>query len=367
MSTNRSRRIDQATAEQLLGGGTVGTSGGPAALADNAALAGLLAAAAAPAAGAAELPGEAKAMAAFREARRTPAPEPRRRTMASTAPARALSAKSAKALLAALALTALGGVAVAATTGIPGLPVVLGGARGGSGGSPASAVSVPAGTSAAASERPSVRPSTAPDRTQALGSAKTAPAPTHGSESSAHPDGSATPGRPDQGNSPAVAGLGDLCRSFEDAEANGGKAKQLLTTPPYAPLVGAAKGAEHVEAFCTSLLGKGKDHGGPATTPPRSGPTKGPADSAPSKAAHVDGQAQAQALALTGQVQALTSGLPAGLGAVAPAAGPLPDLTSLTSLTGALTALPGQVAAALPPPRPGLLPSPAAPSGVPVG
>ncbi len=124
MSTNRSRRIDPDTAEQLLGGAVVGTSAGQAPLAGHTALAALLAAAASPVGGDAELPGEEAALAAFREAGRSPVHEPRRRAMAGTAPRRTFNVK---ALRAAFAITAIGAVAVAAMASTGTLPSVLGG------------------------------------------------------------------------------------------------------------------------------------------------------------------------------------------------------------------------------------------------
>ncbi|MEZ0094824.1 hypothetical protein [Streptacidiphilus sp. EB129] len=114
MSTNRSRRIDHDTAEQLLGGAGAGTAVG------HDALAGLIAAAAAPAADG-ELPGEQAALAAFRAARLAPVPPSRKRPMLTSAVLRLLSAKVVAAALA----TALGGVAVAAATG--NMPAALGG------------------------------------------------------------------------------------------------------------------------------------------------------------------------------------------------------------------------------------------------
>lgn len=135
MSTNRSRRIDRDTAEQLLG------DAGAAAVPGDDALTGLLAAVSAPA-GDGELPGGHVAMAAFRSARlaqvsttaSTPVATPRKRNMLT--PAMLLCAKVA----ATVAAAALGGVAVAAGTG--NLPAALGG-------EPASSAPVPSASAPA--------------------------------------------------------------------------------------------------------------------------------------------------------------------------------------------------------------------------
>ncbi|WP_441245368.1 hypothetical protein [Kitasatospora sp. McL0602] len=283
MSTNRSRRIDRVAAEQLLGGGKVGSSDGPAAIADNAALAGLLAAAAAaPAAGPDELPGEARALAAYRSARREPTPEPRRRTMAKTATGRAFSAK---ALLAALAITALGGVAVAAVK----LPAVLS--------SPGANAPVAAPTAPGRTTASGPGAGRAPGTGGGSGSAgshsgldnRTATPGTVGRPSdggqahpSAGPDRSGSPDTPGQSGgteSPSpgsAAGLAKLCHSYQDREGDGTKDKQLLADPLLAPLVKAANGVEHVESYCNALVGKVKDHGGPATPSAPAAPSPEP-------------------------------------------------------------------------------------------
>lgn len=114
MSTNRFRRIDRRTAEQLLRGAAVdGQAGDPAT-----ALGDLLAAAAAPARSG-EQAGEQVAMAAFRSAQLAPAPQSRRRSMFTTKLAGLLSAKF---LAAGAAAAAVSGVAVAATTGTLDIP-----------------------------------------------------------------------------------------------------------------------------------------------------------------------------------------------------------------------------------------------------
>ncbi|AUG78163.1 hypothetical protein CFP65_3367 [Kitasatospora sp. MMS16-BH015] len=383
MSTNRSRRIDRATAERLLDGSVADTSGGPAALADNAALAGLLAAAAAPAAGPAELPGEEQALTAFRQARRTPAPAPapRRRRMASTAPARALSAKSAKALLAALALTALGGVAVAASTGNLGaLPSMLGR---GSGGDLVPVAAPPASSDSAHGAATPSRPGGTGTRSEGPGIAAkptpAAPAP-HSSAAPGHPDqpnGSASPStRPEDG--PATARDADLCRTFEERESAGAKPKQILTDPALAPLVKSAEGAEHVDAYCTTLLGKPKDHG-PTAEPthkdPGGAPTKAdhdhpatdlPARSLPSQAAQL---AQGAVGTATGAVDAVGGAVTGAVGAVGAVGteirttlpAQVPQLNQ--ALTGLLP-LPGRPGSLL---TPTTGPAPLLPGGVLVG
>jgi hypothetical protein len=99
------RRLDRATAEQLLRGGTAAGASQPR-------LAALLAAAAAPPVRAATLPGEAVALAAFQAAHRDPAPKPRRLSMLRTSLAKLLTVKIS---VACAAVLGLGGVAVAAT------------------------------------------------------------------------------------------------------------------------------------------------------------------------------------------------------------------------------------------------------------
>ncbi|HEX3588155.1 MAG TPA: hypothetical protein VHV74_00890 [Pseudonocardiaceae bacterium] len=108
MSTNRPRRIDRRTAEQLLRGTPVDRLGdGTDAVAD------LLAAAAAPVRED-ELAGQPAALAAFRSARLGPVPQPRRRSVIKSALAMSLTSKIAAL---AAALVASGGVMAAAVTG----------------------------------------------------------------------------------------------------------------------------------------------------------------------------------------------------------------------------------------------------------
>ncbi|MDH6124540.1 hypothetical protein [Kitasatospora sp. GP82] len=281
MSTNRSRRIDRDSAEQLLGGAKVGTSAGQAPLAGHAALAGLLAAAAAPADadGGPDangvLPGEEAALAAFREARRNPAPQTRRRTMADTATTRAFSAK---AVAVALVATALGGVAVAAGTGH--LPAALGGpaarnapvgAQPTSGASDGSAGRSTTGSAAgAASGQPGLNGSTPPATSQGRGQSPSVDAATGGSRSGSSPDDDA-----------AVALAVKLCHLYADRLAAGAKADPLSGEPALAPLAVAAGGADRIEGYCTAVAaavgGRDGSGGGPGNgiTIPAPGPGGG--------------------------------------------------------------------------------------------
>ncbi|MDD9379676.1 hypothetical protein M8Z33_24065 [Streptomyces sp. ZAF1911] len=263
MSTHRSRRIDHATAEQLLAGARSRVSGTHDAsvipeLAElsgapggHEALAGLLAAAAAPA-GKSELSGEQEALAMFRAARLAPAADPsaaasatRSATLAAAAgsaaaapaptprkrslltPATLLGAKVAAAALAA----ALGGVAVAAGTG--NLPTVLCGA---------------------------------PERERPAAS------PTPGNRVLDAPSPGAS-GRP----SPAVpAELADLCRAF--ARAPGPRPDEVLAEQRFAPLVAAAGGRSAVPGYCGPVGDSGPEPAvsAPAAAQPTASPTRNP-------------------------------------------------------------------------------------------
>ncbi|MFI9785971.1 hypothetical protein ACIHEI_21085 [Kitasatospora sp. NPDC051984] len=242
MSTNRSRRIDRAAAEQLLRGTTVDPEAGqdPSAGQQPAPgrpeLAALLAAAAAT--GPADdgpLPGEEGAMAAFRQARRQPAPsQHRRRKMADTALARALSAK---AMAVALGVTAVGGVAVAAGTGR--LPEVLGG--------PAPAP--PAAAAPASSPNaPDGSPTGTPSRTAKPSNAATRPG-----GASDRPSG---PASADPGQAPDLA---TLCRGFTTRVSSGAKPKEAAADPALAELLRAAGAAEKVTGYCAQLAAHGGD------------------------------------------------------------------------------------------------------------
>lgn len=231
MSTNRSRRIDRDTAEQLLGGARTGAVPG------DDALAGLLAAASAPV-GDGELPGEQAAMAAFRSARLAQistttstiaatagsagAATPRKRNMLT--PAMLLSAKVA----AAVAATALGGVAVAAGTGH--LPAALGGKPASS--APAASASAPA--SGPGEPLPGV-----------LASPEAVP-----------------------------AALAELCRAYAADSAPGAREPaEVLADRRFAPLVAAAGRPADVPGYCAPVLG---GQGETPTAPPTAQPTDGP-------------------------------------------------------------------------------------------
>ncbi|MGW4382721.1 hypothetical protein [Kitasatospora sp. NPDC004531] len=276
MSTNRSRRIDRATAERLLGGATVDPtagqdpSAGPQSGPGRPELADLLAAAAATGtAGDGPLPGEEGAVAAFRQARRQPAPrQHRRRKMADTALARALSAK---AVAVALGVTAVGGVAVAAGTGR--LPEVLGGPAPTP---PAAAAPAPA---SAASTPDAAPASAAPGRT-----AKPSGAATRPGGASGRPVG---PASDDPGQAPDLSAL---CRGFSAQVSGGAKPKEAAVDPALADLLSAAGGPERVTGYCAQLTARGDDrddrddrdqrgngHGRPSATPSPS-----PSASAPS-------------------------------------------------------------------------------------
>ncbi|MEV4557089.1 hypothetical protein AB0K51_08835 [Kitasatospora sp. NPDC049285] len=270
MSTNRSRRIDRAAAEQLFGGATVDPEAGLAPSAGRHSapgrpeLSALLAAAAAHGAeGDGPLPGEEEAMAAFRQAARTPAPQHRRRTMADTALARALSAK---ALAIALGVTAVGGVAVAASTGR--LPEVLGG-------SPDNPP--PAVASATHSSSAPGNPSGQTGSPRA-GKSASATARPGGGDGGRAGTGSTDPS--------ALPDLAKQCRTFADRVSAGAKAKDAATLPELAELLKAADGFEKVTGYCAALAAGGDQqgdtgHGRPSatTTPSPSAPTPSPSRS----------------------------------------------------------------------------------------
>ncbi|MCM1970517.1 hypothetical protein [Streptomyces sp. G1] len=257
MSTHRSRRIDHATAEQLLAGARSRVSGTHEAsvipeLAElsgttdgHEALAGLLAAAAAPA-GKSELSGEQEALAMFRAARlapapasaagsaaAAPAPAPRKRSLLT--PAALLGAKVAAAALAA----ALGGVAVAAGTG--NLPTVLGGA--------------PERERPAASPAPGTRVADAP-----------------------------SPGASGRSSAAVPADLADLCRDF--ARAAGPRPEEVLAEQRFAPLVAAAGGRSAVPGYCGPLGDSGPEPtaSAPAAAAPTASPTRNPRAANPTHA-----------------------------------------------------------------------------------
>ncbi|MEU6231879.1 hypothetical protein [Kitasatospora sp. NPDC047058] len=276
MSTNRSRRIDPDTAEQLLGGAVGGPSAGqeasltgPDARTGHTAVAHVLAAAAAPAV-AGELAGEEAALAAFREARLAPVPAVsaapatvRRRSMATATLARAFSTKAAAVVLGA---TALGGVAVAAGTG--NLPSPLGGS-GGPDHQPAVA-----GTSAPAAG--SGTPGTA------SGARQPGFGPSAGASPSADPSTGAakpsSPGAPASGEArggPVPSAMVALCRGFSDRTGKGERPRTLVADPQFGALVAEAGGPDKVEEYCRETLRRAADDDRQGATPQPRGSNDG--------------------------------------------------------------------------------------------
>lgn len=192
MSTTRPSRIDRDTAERLLAGVPAirGPGGAP--------LANLLAAAAAPGRPD-ELAGEQAALAVFRAAQLTHAPDPRRRSVLKTALAKMLTVKVA----AAAAVVAVGGgVAVAAETGA--LPNPLSAVKG--------------------------QPSASPDV-----------------------DKSKAAGGTEHGNGSPSPSLVGLCRAFQ-AGAGSAEHSKALENPAFTVLITTAGGKDKVDTYCTSLL-----------------------------------------------------------------------------------------------------------------
>ncbi|MFE1410295.1 hypothetical protein ACFW6F_05730 [Streptomyces sp. NPDC058746] len=213
MSTNRSRRIDRDTAEQLLAGAGAGAAPVHDALAE------LLAAVSAPAAsapaGGGELPGEQAAMAAFRSARRSARLAPvSSHTSASVAPRKRKMLTPAM-LVGALAAVTLGGVAVATGTGR--LPAALGG-------KPASSAPAPAASTPAFKGGE-------PTAGTLAGPAESVP-----------------------------ADLAELCRAYAaDGVPSLRKPSELLSEHRFAPLVAAAGGPAAVAGYCAPVLGGGQE------------------------------------------------------------------------------------------------------------
>lgn len=216
------QRIDPISAEHLIRGARSGSAE------DLDPLAGLLAAAAAPAREE-ELAGEDTAVAAFRDARRALAPQPRRRFMLKSVLVKA-------SLVAAVAAVGSGGVALAASAGhLPGTN---------SSEHPATAQNSHRPADATASRHAS-RPAASN-------------ASTHGVTNSHAADPSATP-------SPNLRGL---CTAFQaHAADNPGKA---LENPAYKALIERAGGKNKVASFCAKLLdtpaGKSSTHRSDAST-----------------------------------------------------------------------------------------------------
>ncbi|BFV58488.1 hypothetical protein KCMC57_up35920 [Kitasatospora sp. CMC57] len=280
MSTNRSRRIDRATAEQLLAGAPGDPSAGQDRLAgrtvspDHAALAGLIAAAAAPEVGDGDLPGEQAALAAFRAARDQPAAAPRRRSTVAVALSVRARAFSAKALLAAGVATALGGVAVAATTGgLVHLPSALGGSE------PEVQVSALPSATAPWSGAPSGQAFDRPSGSPSATARSARPEPSRSS-----PTGPASPSATAPGAVPGTPvpqpRLEELCRTFTDRLQAGDRAKALAGEPVFAPLVDAAGDPGKVQEYCVRLVGPVTPGGKPS--PSRSTKAE-PSDGHPSR------------------------------------------------------------------------------------
>ncbi|WP_327255753.1 hypothetical protein [Streptomyces sp. NBC_01244] len=272
MSTHRSRRIDRATAEQLLAGARSQAPGTPGAsdVSESAdshgpsdrheALAGLLAAAAAPA-GKNELSGEPEALAMFRTARLAasavpasgpasasasasgPVPASSRRSLPT--PATLLGAKVAAAVLAA----ALGGVAVAAGTGS--LPTILG--------------SAPEHALPASSPTPNTLLADAPPP-----GASPAPSPgASGRSSEALP-------------ADLPADLAELCRAF--TRAPGPRPEEVLAERRFTALVAAAGGRSGVRDYCAPVQGGEPEPSASAPTRnPRAATPKHPGKADPSR------------------------------------------------------------------------------------
>ncbi|MBV6697036.1 hypothetical protein KV557_07860 [Kitasatospora aureofaciens] len=268
MSTNRSRRIDRDTAEQLLGGAVGGPSAGQDASLTGSdgtgQLARVLAAAAAPAT-AAELAGEEAALTAFREARLTPDPVQmtapvRRRSMATATLARAFSAKAAAAVLGA---TALCGVAVAAGTGN------LSSALDGGPSEPEHSLapvgtpgtSSAAGTGTASTGTPSGRPS---------GTGSSATGSSGGGSQALKPSATPSPGASSadgHGTPPASPAVVALCHTFADRTGKGEHPARLVTDPLFGPLVMEAGGPDKVEDYCVAALGRAANDAPRSATP----------------------------------------------------------------------------------------------------
>lgn len=193
MSTTRRQRLSRTAAEQLLRGRQARRQ------ASGSALAGLLAAAAAPPRDR-ELAGEHQAVAAFREARLSPANNPRRPEMS------AAKLLAVKALIAVLGVSG-GGVALAAATGH--LPAQPGGSH--SPASPAAAAPAAAHSTPSAAGHPASHPGASP--------------------------------------SPSVRGL---CQAYTaHPGSNPGKS---LGNPAFTALISAAGGKDHVAAYCAAML-----------------------------------------------------------------------------------------------------------------
>jgi hypothetical protein len=215
MSIRRTRRVNAATSERLLAGGSVDDRYLP--------LAAVLAASARPARPA-ELIGLHQAVVGFRSAQLHPVPIPRRQSVVKTALLKLLTVKAA--VVTTLAIGA-GGVALAATTGT--LP------------NPLNNHANPAASSA---------------------------------RSSLGPAGST--GSHDPGASPSPSLVG-LCHAFTaGAGAEHGKA---LENPAFGALITAAGGKDKVDEYCAKLLASASARpGAQPTGQPGDHPTGAPTD-----------------------------------------------------------------------------------------
>ncbi|HEV2088670.1 MAG TPA: hypothetical protein VGR21_10190 [Cryptosporangiaceae bacterium] len=229
MTNQRNRRLDRATAEQLL-------RGDPADAGVDAERLQLLLSAAAGPPRHHELAGERTAVAAFRRAQVSPSVATHRRPR--TLFGRLVRVK----LAAAAAVAAMGGVAFAASTGA--LPGPVQDAAHGVFGAPS------AHSGAAASPAASPRVSALPSPVSPSRKPSVAPPPAP---------------------SPSLVGL---CRAYQ-ARPEAAQSK-ALDQPAFAALVAAAKGKEHVADYCTALLASPKaPPGKPDRPPPRSENTPG--------------------------------------------------------------------------------------------
>jgi hypothetical protein len=212
MSKHRPRKIDRETAERLLHGRFAVPEDG------SDALAGLLAAAAAPAQPG-ELAGEPAAVAAFWDASRSAAPQPRDQPGFGFSMAKFLTVKAAAV---AVALTAFGGAALVAGAG---------------------ELSVTLSDSGQATHRQPTPTASRP---------KVAPAP----KVSPHPVG---PPRSTSSVSPTPA-LAKLCRKYltrlkkAGLHDSTGKPHQLATEPGYAALLKEAGGQQKIVGRCQEIL-----------------------------------------------------------------------------------------------------------------
>ncbi|MFF4878565.1 hypothetical protein [Micromonospora sp. NPDC000668] len=221
-------RIDQETAERLLGGSIVGPSGGPQSVV-------LLMTAVRATPRPSELAGEDVAVQAFRRALAEPAvaQRPARRS-------RTLAGFGARASVAALALAAIGGVALAAATGVAPRP-------------PHPPTATPTPPAATAPATPEQGTAGAPATTGAVPSTS------------------------------VPAGMVGRCRAYQTVAGNDhGRA---LDNPVFSGLIAAAGGPEQVADYCVRVLAPeavpDTTHGRPGSVPSRRPTSPGPPDGRP--------------------------------------------------------------------------------------